>query len=61
MEKNRRENKESKGESGGWVGSGIAYRRASSLRFVFLDPGLEGGEDVSLAVEFFLWQEIAHQ
>ncbi len=31
------------------------------MRFVFLDPGLEAGEDDSLAVEFFLWQEIAHQ
>lgn len=40
---------------------GNVYRCTCSLRFVFLEPGFEDGEDDSLAVEFFLWQEIAHQ
>jgi hypothetical protein len=35
--------------------------RTCSVRFVFLDPGFEAGEDDSFTVEFFLWQEIAHQ
>ena len=43
------------------VVAGNVYRLTCSLRFVFLDPGFEAGEDDSLAVEFFLWQEIAHQ
>ena len=38
-----------------------AYKRACSGRFVFRDPGLEAGEDDPVAVEFFLWQEMAHQ
>lgn len=41
--------------------SGAAYWRTCSVRFVFLEPGFEDGEDDSFAVEFFLWQEIAHQ
>jgi hypothetical protein len=47
--------------SGGQVVVENVYRRTCSLRFVFLDPGFDDGEDDSLAVEFFLWQEIAHQ
>lgn len=39
----------------------MAYRLACSLRLVFLDPGVGDGVDDSLAVEFFLWQETAHQ
>jgi len=31
------------------------------LRFVFFDPEFEAGEVDSLAIEFFLWQEMAHQ
>ena len=42
------------------VVAGNVYRLTCSLRFVFLDPGFDAGEDDSLAVEFFLWQEIAH-
>lgn len=41
--------------------SAVAYRLACSLRFVFLDPEFDAGEENSLAVEFFLWQEMAHQ
>ena len=40
-----------------WCG----YRLACSLRFVFFDPEFEAGEVDSLAIEFFLWQEMAHQ
>jgi hypothetical protein len=57
----RRENNQKKEESGGYVSSETAYRRACSLRLVFFDPGSEAGDDDSIAVEFFLWQEIAHQ
>jgi hypothetical protein len=40
---------------------GNPYRCVCSMRFVFLDPEFGAGEDDSLAVEFLLWQEIAHQ
>lgn len=39
----------------------MIYRLTISVRFVFLEPGFERGADDSLEVEFFLWQEIAHQ
>ena len=50
-----------KGKLGGYAGFALAYRRAISRRFVFFDPGFKAGEDDPLAVEPFLWQEIAHQ
>jgi len=43
-----------KGQSDGDESSGKAYRRVCSLRFVFLDPGFDVGEDDSIAGEFFL-------
>jgi hypothetical protein len=39
----------------------VLYRRACSVRFVFLDPGVGDGEVDLLSVGFFLWQETAHQ
>jgi hypothetical protein len=45
----------------GQLNPGTAYMRTCSMRFVFLDPGFEAGEEDSFAVEFLLWQEIAHQ
>jgi hypothetical protein len=61
LKKDSAEIRVKKEESERTVSCAVTYRRACSLRFVFLDPGLVTGEAGPFAVEFFLRQEIAHQ